>query len=131
MRSLEQILAEARADAAVLRRTGHEHDAALIERFVKDVEVSAEEWLRWLSENDARLRSGLSSRTLRRRFSEWARSGNARYNVKKEREYRMAVVPRRANVENARVAGRRGRSPRALASVDGGAHIRAENPRSR
>ena len=108
MKTLEQILADAREDAAVLDRTGHAQTAQYIVRLVGDVSATMEEWLRWLSEDDARLRSGLSRRALRRRFREWVDAGHARYNLKGEREYRMAVVPSRADVESARSAGRRG-----------------------
>lgn len=108
MKELAQILAGAKEDAAVLKRMGHLQHAEYVELLVADVEEAAETWLRWLSEDDARLQSGLARRTLRRRFREWYDAGHARYNVKGDREYRMAVVPRQPDVESARAAGRSG-----------------------
>lgn len=110
---LEQVLADWRGDASVLRARGHETDATLIENLCGEVAGAAEEFIRWLSEDDARLRSGLSRRSLRRRFRELFDAGHARYNAKGDREYRMTVIPMRAEVESARSAGRRGEKRRA------------------
>lgn len=105
-RALEQVLADHRGDAAVLRRKGHARDADLIERICDDVGRAAEEYLRWISEEDAQLRSGWSRERLRAHFAEWERQGHARRDGKK-RLYRMLIVPRRANTIAAREAGRR------------------------
>ena len=98
MEDLEQVLADELKDAAVLRRRGHEHDASLIERIVDRVRAASEEYVTWLSESEAMMRSGRSSGWLRARFVEWQSRKLARYNPRRKREYREVVVPQRAHV---------------------------------
>ena len=105
MKPLEQVLADARGDAAVLRRAGHAADAELIERICHEVARAAEDYLRWLTEEDAALRSGRSLTWIRSRFSEWEREGHARREGRR-RMYRQVVIPQRANPTAAREAGR-------------------------
>ena len=105
-RALEQVLADHRGDAQVLRRKGHARDADLVERICDDVTRTAEEYLRWISEEDAQLRSGWSRERLRAHFAEWERQGHARRDGRR-RLYRMLIVPQRANTIAAREAGRR------------------------
>lgn len=104
--SLEQVLADHRGDAQVLRRKGHGRDADLVERICDDVARAAEEYLRWISEEDAQLRCGWSRERLRGHFTEWERQGHARKDGRR-RWYRMLIVPQRANTLAAREAGRR------------------------
>ena len=104
-RTLEQLLADWRGDAQVLRRRGHDREADQMERFADAVARAAEDYLRWLSEDDALLRSGRSLGWLRSHFPEWERAGHARRDGRK-RWYRMLVIPQRANPLAARAAGR-------------------------
>lgn len=104
--SLEQILADERGDAAILRRNGHGHDADLIERVCDRVSAAAEEYLRFLAEPDAKLRTNRSQDYLRSRYSEWEAQGHA-YKKGTMRYYRMLVLPPRANLSAAREEGRR------------------------
>lgn len=106
MKSLEQVLADRRGDAAVLRRSGHVHEADLIERICEDVAEVAHEYVTWLTEGEAQLRSRRSPPWLRARFPEWERAGHARREGR-TRLYRMLIVPRRADTAAAREAGRR------------------------
>jgi len=104
---LEEVLADKREDAAVLRRVGHEHDAKLIEGICDTVAAAAEDYLRWLNEGDAMLQSGWSVDKLRRHFPAWERLGHAMYDQKRRRIYRQLIVPHRANTVAARERGRR------------------------
>lgn len=104
--TLEQVVADAREEAAVLRRAGSTGQAEYVERLLDRVSVAAEDYLRWISEPDAMLKSGLAERTLRRRFRELLDCGLARYNQKGEREYRAVAVPPRPAVIEARERGR-------------------------
>lgn len=104
--TLEQVLADWREDAAVLRRAGHEREAALREQLADQIATTVADYLLWLSEPEARLRSGWSVNRLRRHFPEWLGTGNARWQGR-ARQYRACVVPRRANVASARELGRR------------------------
>jgi hypothetical protein len=104
--TLEQVLADAREDAAALRRHGHKHDAELIEALSDKVADAAFEYLNWLTEGEAKLRSGHSAAYLRARFPQWLEQGLARWDGKK-RQYRAVCVPQRGNREAAREAGRR------------------------
>lgn len=105
MLDLEQIIADAREEAAVLRRSGNAGQADYVEALLDRVERGAEDYLRWLTEADAIIKSGLAERTLRRRFRELLDCGLARYSAKREREYRACAVPPRPNVADARARG--------------------------
>jgi hypothetical protein len=104
--SLEEVLANAREDAQALRRHGHRHDAELIEALCDKVKEAAFEFLNWLTEGEAKLRSGHSTEYLRARFPMWLEQGLARWDGKK-RQYRAVCIPQRGNREAAREAGRR------------------------
>jgi hypothetical protein len=106
-KSLEQVLADRRGDAAVLRANGHPHDAELIEKLCAEVAEAAHEFVTRLSEGEAMLRSGRARPWLRARFPEWEAEGNAWRGARGERTYRMLVIPRRANVERAYEEGRK------------------------
>lgn len=103
-RELSDVLADLRHVAGVLRRTGHVLEAQLRDEIADDIEAAAGEWLTWLSETDAAMRSGRSREWLRSRFADWQRDGHARLHGK-DRQYRACVVPRRSNVTAARAAG--------------------------
>ena len=103
---LEDVLADWRGQAAVLRHRGHGLQAETIEQVCRDVATAAEDYLSWLSETEACLRSGRSAKWLRDRWPEWERMGNAKRRGR-YREYRMIIVPRDANIIAAREAGRR------------------------
>lgn len=103
--TLEQVLADARGDAAVLRRHGQAAVAEALERLADAVSVAAEDWLVFLSETDAHLRSGLSEKWLRARFAQWEREGHARMKGG-EHQYRACIVPRRARIGAAAERGR-------------------------
>ncbi len=107
--TLEQLLADWRGDAQVLRRRGHDREADQLEWFADAVARAAEDYLRWLSEDEALLRSGRSRGWLRSQFPEWQRAGHARRDGRKRRKrwYRMLVIPQRANPLAARESGRR------------------------
>jgi hypothetical protein len=104
--TLEQVLADTRGEAAVLRRAGHAHDAALMERVCAAVSEAAEDYLTWLSETDAKLRSGHADPWFRARRVQWQADGHARKHGR-DWHYRALIIPRRANVLAAYEAGRR------------------------
>ena len=105
-RELADVLADARGDAAVLRRSGNAGQAEYVEALCDQIADAAGDYLRWLSEGDAFLKSGLAPRTLHRRFRDLHECGLARYNAKREREYRACAVPSRPDVADARERGR-------------------------
>lgn len=109
-RSLAQVIADERSDAQVLRAKGFTREADMLDKVLGNVAAAAEEFLRWLSEPDAVLQSGLGVRTLRRRFRDWLESGLARFDERGNRQYLQAVVPHRANIDEMRERGRRGRA---------------------
>jgi hypothetical protein len=106
MKPLEQILADARGDAAVLRRHGDTRVADAIDQLAHQVAHAAEDYLRWLTEDEAMTRSGWSRPRLRRAFPAWERDHLAAREGR-VRRYRMLVIPQRGNPEAARAAGRR------------------------
>lgn len=91
-RTLDELLRqwEHRADVAeVLQQP---QLARLLRQIIDDVRESAAEYLTWLSEADARARSGRSVRWLRQRFPEWEVMGHARLE-RGRRWYRALIVP--------------------------------------
>lgn len=106
MTDLAQVLADWREKAAILRANGHKAQGDSIDAVVDDVAGAAEEYLRWMSEENAVLRSGRSVAWLRRRFPAWERAGHARRRGR-GREYRMLVVPVDVDHIAAREAGKR------------------------
>ncbi len=103
---IEQVLADLREDANVLRRTGHKHDAETYDRILAALinEAEFEELVTWISEKDAKLRSGKGDAWFRARFDDWERRGHAKREGRK-RWYRMVVIPQRVNLEEAYRAG--------------------------
>lgn len=104
--TLEQVIADAREEAAVLRRHHQAAIADAIGRLADAVQASALDYLNWLSESEARLRSGHDVPWLRARFAQWAEQGLAEWRGAK-RYYRAVVIPQRPNLDAARAAGRR------------------------
>lgn len=108
-RDLQLVLDAWSADAAILERHGHERDANMIRRFCKDVAYASEDWLVFLSEGDACLRSGHSVGWLRSRFARWEQDGHARKRSG-HRQYRMIIVPTRDNLTRILAARKAGRT---------------------
>lgn len=106
-RPLEQVLADWREEAKILRRRGVARLGRVIEQLCDDVAEAqgVEEHLRFISEESAMLRSGRSRAWLRGQFPEWERLHHARRDGKR-RLYRMSVIPPRANLAAAAAAGR-------------------------
>jgi hypothetical protein len=102
---LSQVLADAREEATVLDANRATFSVARVREILKAVEVASEEWLTWLSETDAAIRSGYSVDWLRARFPGWERDGHARLQSR-ARQYRAVVIPRRANTAAAAARGR-------------------------
>lgn len=95
--------------------------AKLVRDIVQSVRESAADYLTFLSEPDAKLRSGRALRWLRERYPVWEASGDA-YTESGRRYYRQCVVPTsKAIREAARKSKRKQAAPdarqRALASV--------------
>lgn len=109
---LEQVLAEARSDAAVLRRAGNIGQADYIMSFVERVERSQSDYLRKLTVEEAQARSGWSERTLRRRFRELALCNFAGYTPSGTMWFRACVIPYKTSGSSSEQSARdRGRDP--------------------
>ena len=108
-RSLEELLADYREDAAVLARRGRKCEAELMRRVADEMADAAEDHLRWLTEAHAMLRSGRPQAWFRRRRAEWYAVGHARVDSRGRWRYRQAVVPRRGNPSAAYEQGLSGR----------------------
>lgn len=104
-KTLEDVLAAWRADAVVLKRHGHANDAAQIERLCREVEGAAADYLEFVVETDACLRTGRSEKWLRSHFAEWEKQGHARKHAGR-RYYRRIVLPIRENLTAAMESGR-------------------------
>lgn len=108
MRPLEVVLATAHEEAEILKRNGHVAEAEARRRLLADIESSAVDYLKWLTESEAALRSGKSPAWFRQRFPQWLAQNLARHDELKPkvRMYRQCVVPMKANVEAAREEAR-------------------------
>lgn len=105
-RDLTTVIADWREKANTLRACKRPDDAALVDEIVNDVARASEDFTHWLSEDDARMRSGRSVPWLRSRFPEWQEAGYARHGRDGRREYLACVIPQRAHLSAAREAGR-------------------------
>lgn len=106
IKDLEQVIADWRGDAAVLKSRGHTHDAKLLEDCADQAARSAEDYIRFLDEGSAQLRSGRSIEWLRTQFPKWESDGHAR-RVNGRRQYRKLIIPQRVNISAAREEGKR------------------------
>lgn len=103
--TLEQVLADARGEAAVLRRNGHQAQAEALERFADAAASACPEYLTELVEHDAAGYRGCSTEWLRRRFQGWCQRGLARQ-IGPRRYYRLCVLEHKGSPSIAREAGR-------------------------
>lgn len=104
--TLEQVLIDVRED---VRGIGTKTDAVKVDyvhSILDRINEAAEDFTVWLSEADAMLKSGLSERTLRRRFREMVDCGTARYAKNGGREFLAKCIPQRPNLTAARARGR-------------------------
>lgn len=102
---LAQLLADAREETTILEANHAAMSVSRVRQLLADIEASAEEWITFLSEGDAMVRSGYTAAWLRGRFDAWARDGHARL-VGRARQYRACVIPRRADTMTAAARGR-------------------------
>lgn len=103
---LEDVLADWRGQAAVLRANGHPSQAQSIEDVCDSVASCMVDYLMILTEEEACSRSGRGTEFLRTRFPAWEASGMA-FRVGRHRRYRAAAVPVRPNLDAARAEARR------------------------
>jgi hypothetical protein len=101
---MEELLEEWARDAATLRKHGQSALAQQLETVVTRVREVAEEWLDTLTEGEAALYSGQSTRWLAQRFESYARRGLA-FKRGRARVYRRCALPRRSEIVAAYVAG--------------------------
>lgn len=95
--TVEEVLANEREEAAILRARGLADRADDIERVCDRVAQALDVYLRWLSETEASLWSGRSPDYLRQRFAGMAADGNARKQGR-SRFYRASALPRTADI---------------------------------
>ena len=109
MKPLEEVLADARGEAAVLRRHGQRELADAIVRLCDEVRDSAEPYLSWIPESDAVIRSNHGRNWFRARFAAWERQGLARIapTNRRQRQYRLIIVPAAANLDAVRADAKR------------------------
>ncbi len=103
-KALQQLLADWRGDAAVLRRRGDERQAAELEKNADQVSKVAEDFLVPLTEKQALVRSGWPVARLRWWFRVWERDGYA-WEDGNDRKYLRCVVPTRARKAAAEARG--------------------------
>lgn len=103
---LKQVLADMREDAAMAHRLEDERLAKILERHADAVQAAAEPWLRWLSEDEAHLKSGASVRWLRAQFPRWAERDLARWDGPR-RIFRDVAIPQRQHLSAVREDARR------------------------
>ena len=104
MHELRQAIADAREDAAVLRRNGHPAQAESLERSADHIARAAEPFTRTLSLSEARLKSGASLRWLKAKAREWADLGFAEC-VQGEWRILDCLVPQRIHASAVRAQG--------------------------
>lgn len=104
-KDLAQLLIDKREEVAMLARARASVQSDYLDALLDEIKVAAKDYTTWLCESDAMLKSGLSERTLRRRFREMLDCGTARWG-KTGREFLACVIPYRPDVDAARARGR-------------------------
>lgn len=115
--TLEQVLADEREAANILRREGYVQEADNRLRLLTRVATAAEDYLRFLPEPEAMLRAKKSRAWLRRQFAVWSAGGHAKIDHG-VRYYRVLILPVHAPASIAREAGRQGVRPSREAAAD-------------
>lgn len=105
MKSIEQVIGDWTESAVTAARLGHEHDAKLIRAVLHDVQESSRTYLLWLNETEAQRWSGKSRRWLRAEFEQLQAIGFAELRDGR-RMFRACALPRRADLDALREAGR-------------------------
>ena len=91
-RDLGTVLEDAEAKAIVLRQVGQHQVAAMLEEVIRESRRAAEEYLTWMDESAALVRSGHEVPWFRRRFPLWEQAGHA-VRRGRLRYYRQIIVP--------------------------------------
>lgn len=104
-KDLAQVLVDKREEVQMLSRRASAVQTSYVDELLDEVRAAAEDFITWLPEEAAILKSGLSERTLRRRFREMLDCKTARWG-KTGREYLACVIPSRPDVAAARARGR-------------------------
>lgn len=107
MTDLDTILRRWEMDAAALARNGEPEKAAMLQRCIAEVTQAGEEWLTWITEEEAALRSGKSVVWWRGQFPALQKRSHARQVGHGKRIYRLAIVPVREAIVRAAEEGRR------------------------
>jgi hypothetical protein len=105
VKSLAQVLADFREEAQVLRRNRAAMSPDRCDEHADAIARAAEDYLRMISEGDARIRSGWSVPRLRALFPYLFAEGNAEWRGR-TRYYRLVCIPPRPDLQAAREAGR-------------------------
>jgi hypothetical protein len=109
MKTIEQVLADARGELPVLRKHGQAAIADALERLCDEFAEAAEPFTKWMSETEAVLASPHAAPWFRQRFRAWEQQGLARWSPRKkaERQYLSVMVPRRMRGDEVRDEARR------------------------
>ncbi|HET7552228.1 MAG TPA: hypothetical protein VFK04_13130 [Gemmatimonadaceae bacterium] len=99
--TLEQVLSDLREEAQVLRKHHDTRVADVMDAITDRIKTAAEDYITWLEEDDAMLRSAHQRRWFRNQYPTWAAEGNAKKEGGKY-YYRQIIVPQRANLSAAR-----------------------------
>ena len=106
-RPTERVLADFREEAAVLRRNGHVAQADAIVRVCDQVAESAIDFLSWITETEARMRSGKGEDYFKARRQRWAEDGLAEQRGR-HWYYRRCIIERQKLPSITRAEARRG-----------------------
>jgi hypothetical protein len=104
--TLEQVLASAEAEAAVLRLNGHVQQADSVVRLAQAVRTAAADYLDWITEGAARLRSGRGEDYFKARRDSWAEQGLAERRGRRW-FYRRCIIEHRKPAALTRAEARR------------------------
>lgn len=109
MSDLVQTIADTRSDVRVLERHGAVVPVEKLLAFIDSIAEAAYPFTTFISEADAVIRSGHKAPWFRQRFADWERQGYARTNPTKprDRQYMLAIVPLRHDIEAVREDARR------------------------
>lgn len=102
MADLASILAKRLDEADVLEKHGGAFSVDQIRAFIDEIKTAGPDFITWLSEKEAMIRSGWSKPRLMSHFAQWQEQGYARHNPdrSKERQYLAVIVPVRQDASD-------------------------------
>lgn len=104
MRDLATMFGDAEEEAAILDANKATFATSRVRELLREFRAAAADYITWISEREAMIRSGHKEPWLRKQFPTWERMGHAKLNDRGQRLYLRLIVPLRSDDATIRAA---------------------------